>query len=493
MFAKKLTIFIMIGFMACIITYSCNSVSAEEYSIPNWIKNPAKWWHDGKIYDSDFVLGMQYLLNQEIIKIPQTTTFPHFFPQTPSWIKTTAGEWAADQISDEEFLQGIQYLVLEGTINTSSQPSPEFVIGQEQFLMPNDQSVQGASYVIFKSGSTYDAKDGTTNTIEFSGTNATIIVQSAINSLSSNGGSIIFESGTFPVSIMVTKSNLTFEGQGYSTILSRDGDKSIFNIIGKSLPNPLGGPVVGPHSVSRIVIKNMEILGDSSKYQTDCISAKETSLMTFDTLQILGCYGNGIYFEEVWDSRILNSYISWSGNQAQDKAALYLYSGTTDNTNNIYVENCDFEAQQGDDVISRGLDLKFRNNHELNFLSDKFESHSNLVKHHLNFDFTEQSIIEASLIISASDSNAYVGQNNIGITFIGNFFTNNPYPPITPATYNIDTQGSGTIVMGNFFGLVNLAHINIGPSATSTHILGNQYNLSNGLKAISGNVQSVVQ
>lgn len=37
--------------------------------IPPWIKNNAKWWLDGKISDSDFLGGIQYLIRQKIISL----------------------------------------------------------------------------------------------------------------------------------------------------------------------------------------------------------------------------------------------------------------------------------------------------------------------------------------------------------------------------------------------------------------------------------------
>ncbi|HSF28545.1 MAG TPA: hypothetical protein VLA53_05960 [Nitrosopumilaceae archaeon] len=35
--------------------------------IPLWFKNNAGWWADGKVSDSDFVLGLQYLINKKIL------------------------------------------------------------------------------------------------------------------------------------------------------------------------------------------------------------------------------------------------------------------------------------------------------------------------------------------------------------------------------------------------------------------------------------------
>lgn len=40
-----------------------------ETKIPFWIKNNAKWWANNKISDNDFVLGLQYLINNKIFQI----------------------------------------------------------------------------------------------------------------------------------------------------------------------------------------------------------------------------------------------------------------------------------------------------------------------------------------------------------------------------------------------------------------------------------------
>ncbi len=46
-------------------------VSAQEnYKIPSWLKNIAKWWVEGKIDDHEFVMALQYLVNQGILIVP---------------------------------------------------------------------------------------------------------------------------------------------------------------------------------------------------------------------------------------------------------------------------------------------------------------------------------------------------------------------------------------------------------------------------------------
>jgi len=85
--------------------------------IPSWIKNDAELWADGQIDDEEFVQGIQYLINNEIMNIPQTESGESSGNKIPDWIKNSAEWWADGQIDDEEFVDGIQYLVLNGIIS----------------------------------------------------------------------------------------------------------------------------------------------------------------------------------------------------------------------------------------------------------------------------------------------------------------------------------------------------------------------------------------
>lgn len=40
----------------------------DKTDIPDWYKNNAKWWAERKITDSEFVRGLQYLVEQKIVK-----------------------------------------------------------------------------------------------------------------------------------------------------------------------------------------------------------------------------------------------------------------------------------------------------------------------------------------------------------------------------------------------------------------------------------------
>ena len=56
--------------------YPYNKVEKPEFftidiveEIPLWVKNTAGWWADGKIEDSEFLAGIQFLIKNKIIKL----------------------------------------------------------------------------------------------------------------------------------------------------------------------------------------------------------------------------------------------------------------------------------------------------------------------------------------------------------------------------------------------------------------------------------------
>ena len=83
--------------------------------IPAWIKNSAGWWADGTIDDETFVQRIQFLIKEDILKIPSTTQGSSSDSnEIPAWIKNSAGWWADGTVDDDSFVGGIQYLIKEG-------------------------------------------------------------------------------------------------------------------------------------------------------------------------------------------------------------------------------------------------------------------------------------------------------------------------------------------------------------------------------------------
>jgi len=96
--------------------FATEAFAQDIYNIPHWVKNNAKWWSQGKIGDTEFIKGIEYLVQNDIMKIPSVSVGTNHSSQIPSWIKNNARWWANDTISDSDFILAIQYLVSQNII-----------------------------------------------------------------------------------------------------------------------------------------------------------------------------------------------------------------------------------------------------------------------------------------------------------------------------------------------------------------------------------------
>lgn len=88
----------------------------NEISIPDWIRNNALWWSEEQIDDKTFIQGIEFLIQNNIIVIPQTQQGTSESQEIPSWIRNNAAWWADGQIDDETFVQGLEFLIQKGII-----------------------------------------------------------------------------------------------------------------------------------------------------------------------------------------------------------------------------------------------------------------------------------------------------------------------------------------------------------------------------------------
>ena len=95
---------------------SSEQTKSIEFLIPQWIKNNAKWWSDEKISDNDFSKGIEFLIKEGILTIPETKSGESTGKGIPSWVKNNAGWWSDGLIDDNSFIQGVQFLIKEGII-----------------------------------------------------------------------------------------------------------------------------------------------------------------------------------------------------------------------------------------------------------------------------------------------------------------------------------------------------------------------------------------
>jgi hypothetical protein len=89
-------------------------LAQEDTQIPGWIKNVAGWWANGEIAEKEFLTAIGYLINNNIISL---STMPcgifgtSSTESVPGWVKNNAKWWSEDLIEDTDFINGIKYLV----------------------------------------------------------------------------------------------------------------------------------------------------------------------------------------------------------------------------------------------------------------------------------------------------------------------------------------------------------------------------------------------
>jgi len=132
--------------------------------VPGWIKNNAGWWSKGQIDDGTFVNGIQFLMKERIVNIPDLPeqasekarpsfvdeskdpqsyvdrynteeSYKEWFDENypdytieeavgvttpiPGWIKNNAKWWSEGLITEDDFVKGIEYLVEKRIIQVS--------------------------------------------------------------------------------------------------------------------------------------------------------------------------------------------------------------------------------------------------------------------------------------------------------------------------------------------------------------------------------------
>lgn len=92
------------------------SFSIVRHIVPVWIKNNAGWWSTDAITDDEFIGGIEHLIKEKIILIPESQSSIKSEKIIPPWIKNTANWWSEDLITDDEFVSALEFLVKAGII-----------------------------------------------------------------------------------------------------------------------------------------------------------------------------------------------------------------------------------------------------------------------------------------------------------------------------------------------------------------------------------------
>ncbi|MHA7733344.1 peptidase [Nitrosopumilus sp. S6] len=79
--------------------------------VPVWIKQNADWWTTQQITDSEFLEGIDFLFEKQIVFVPTREVVPESQWKIPDWVKIPASWWYEEKISDDQFLSIIENLV----------------------------------------------------------------------------------------------------------------------------------------------------------------------------------------------------------------------------------------------------------------------------------------------------------------------------------------------------------------------------------------------
>lgn len=88
----------------------------EMPTIPIWVRQNADWWATQQISDSEFLQGIDFLFEKQILSVPERDVMAQSQWKIPAWVKVPAGWWSEDKLTDDEFLNIIENLVKRGIL-----------------------------------------------------------------------------------------------------------------------------------------------------------------------------------------------------------------------------------------------------------------------------------------------------------------------------------------------------------------------------------------
>lgn len=79
--------------------------------VPQWVKTSAGWWSTDQIPDSEFLEGVDFLLEKQVIVPQQRGTVAEADWKIPPWVKILSGWWSEGRVSDEGFISAMAFLI----------------------------------------------------------------------------------------------------------------------------------------------------------------------------------------------------------------------------------------------------------------------------------------------------------------------------------------------------------------------------------------------
>jgi hypothetical protein len=164
----------------------------------------------------------------------------------------------------------------------------------------NSQFAESPSYTVYYDGSQYNAKNNTGHG-EFNGTDASTVINSALDTLSDTGGKVFLKEGNYsittPITITDAKEQIFLEGSGRGTILSL-ADNANCHVI--SIDNS----GVSGEEDNGCYISNLYIYGNNAHNtgSIDGIHVVSAEHPRIFMVWVLKCVNDGIYVDSICHS-----------------------------------------------------------------------------------------------------------------------------------------------------------------------------------------------
>lgn len=86
--------------------------TATVKTISPWIKTTTKWWTENQVRDQEFLMAIEYLIDEGIIEVQeQESISTDGKGSIPPWFRVAAGWWANGNTPDGEFINGLEWLI----------------------------------------------------------------------------------------------------------------------------------------------------------------------------------------------------------------------------------------------------------------------------------------------------------------------------------------------------------------------------------------------
>ena len=220
---------------------------------------------------------------------------------------------------------------MSGTITISSIDLLNAIYQQLKSQITKEPEIanQGYSYIIWTDGTNYYAKNGKTGQIDFSGTDASTVIQNAINNLTPNRTwkEVVKLKGVFYVSTISLPSYTVLDLREATLIMKNNVNNNMINAIHASNVEIIGGIIDGNKA-------------NQTQGHGIYVAYSDSQSFRIYGVEIRNFKGNGIYiYSYVSNGEISNCVIhdnEWSGIDLDDHILETIVTGNTIYNNGLH-------------------------------------------------------------------------------------------------------------------------------------------------------------